>query len=106
MKPKPPNEGVSQAQASNGLPPSFARDTARLALTGKPKIDADTRHFESLIVALLTTVYGIALALVALIFGHREFLELLGLPLPRWGVLVVACLGFTALLRGWLQLSR
>lgn len=106
MNPMPQNEGVPQAQESGWLPPSFAKDTAQLALTGRPKIDAGTRRFESLIVALLSMVYGVALVLIALMVGHHEFRQLLGLPLPRWGVLVLACLGVTALLRGLLRLAR
>lgn len=106
MNSNPPHEAASPMPEPHGLPPSFARDTARLVLTGKPGIDADTRRFETVVLALVSMVYGVAVVFVVMIFGHGRLRELLAPPLPRWGMLVLACLGFTALLRGLRRFRR
>jgi hypothetical protein len=106
MNSNPPHETAPQVPESHGLPTSFARDTARLVLTGKPDIDANTRRFGIVILALVSMAYGVAVVLVVMIFGHGRLRELFAPPLPRWGLLVLACLGFTALLCGLRRFRR
>ena len=85
-----------------GLPASFARETALLAITGRSRPDASTRRFERRIVLLAIAAYGAASIACVLVFGSGWLDRRAESHFPVWAIAVLACLGLSVLFRACL----
>ncbi|MES2311458.1 MAG: hypothetical protein V4566_04095 [Pseudomonadota bacterium] len=89
--------------APMGLPQSFVSDTSHLIATGQPALETATRRYEQRMRLGFLAMLGTTAAGCCIAFGTRWIeaaLPLLALAgqVPGWLVLVVACVGVSALL--------
>jgi hypothetical protein len=92
------------------LPPSFASDTSHLIATGQPALETATLRYEQRMRLGFFAILGATAAGCCIAFG-THWLEV-ALPLlalagqvPGWLILVVACIGVSALLPHKIQAS-
>jgi hypothetical protein len=89
--------------APMGLPHSFVSDTSHLIATGQPELEIATRRYEQWMRLGLLATLGVAAAGCCIAFGTRWLeaellLRALAGQVPGWLVLVIACIGVSALL--------
>lgn len=89
--------------APMGLPPSFASDTSHLIATGQPALEIATLRYERRMRLGFLAILGVIATGCCIAFGARWLeaalpLHALAGQVPGWLVLVIACVGVSALL--------
>jgi len=89
--------------APMGLPHSFVSDTSHLIATGQPALEIATLRHERRMRLGFLAILGVTAAGCCIAFGTRWLevgppLHALASQVPGWLVLVVACIGVSALL--------
>ncbi|HWX66842.1 MAG TPA: hypothetical protein VNZ27_10505 [Rhodanobacter sp.] len=89
--------------APMGLPHSFASDTSHLIATGQPELEIATRRYEQWMRLGLLAILGATAAGCCIVFGMRwleagPLLHALAGQVPGWLILVIACIGISALI--------